>query len=110
MLEIDEFSALMETEFSDIQYQELFVFNSGNQKTVNQFMLSGRYNQDYIYLLSDEVFDFLSSYGLRSQLVGQIIIIDINEDNVVSRAILESAEPTSHESKEDFIQLIKSLL
>lgn len=110
MLEIDEFSALMAMELRDIEYRELFAFNSGNQNAVNLFMHSGGYDQDYIHQLPDEVVDFLSSYGLRSQLVGQVIVIDINKENVVSRAILESAEPTSHESKEDFIQLLKSSL
>jgi hypothetical protein len=110
MLEIDEFSALMATELRDIQYRELFAFNSDNQNAVNLFLHSGRYDHDYLYQLPDEGIDFLSSYGLRSQLIGQIIVMDVNKENVVSRAILESAEPTSHESKEGFIQRIKSLL
>jgi len=110
MLEIDEFSALLATEFTEIQYQELFAFNSDNQNPVNLFMHSRRDDKEYIYQLSDVVVDFLSTYGLRSQLVGQVIFIDVNKKNVVSRAILESSEPTRHESKEGFILLLKSLI
>lgn len=108
MLEIEEFSALMKEDFIDFSYTEIFAFNSENQILINNFLLAGNYSHEYINKFSGEHQEFLSSYNLRSNLVGQIVVIDLNQMIVVSRAILENAAPTSHESKVDFIKMLKS--
>jgi len=105
-LEITEFSKFLLQKANISNNANLFVFDTKSNDMAKTFMNSIGLSVPFLINPSDDLYDFLSIYGLR-ELVGQMVIIDLQKNSVIARVIIESTRATKPESK---IELIEEIL
>lgn len=103
MTEITEFNRLINNRNDFIK--QLFIVNTESKMEAVNLMTAIDLDIEYKIGLSEAKLKILSAYDLR-ELVGQMIFIDIDENKIFARVILETIQPSKYDSKKKLLETI----
>lgn len=102
MTEISEFYNLFNQYLENKSGVQIIVINSESINEVEEFIKFLNVDIKYRFDPEEETYRFLSKYQLR-ELVGQLVFVDLQNQVVKARVILEESLPTEYAVKEEIV-------
>lgn len=93
-IEIEEFSNLVKDLYPVESIIEYAIIKTNSEVVAENLINNLNIKTNYHYNLDEYQYNFFSNYELRN-LVGQVLLIDINQNKVKGRVILEKLSPST---------------